>query len=249
MKCVLGIRWATRENYSFPELDGGALCVRLFLLSFSITLAKFAVFFFADDLGVAFWARTRIVGVATSSMKSNSRFLLDLKFKETDVVVEDVRNCWLFLIKYRNRDLMHLRIGCGVLDDFVIGCTEWRRQSSSRAFPIQFQQFSGFQSLIHFVQFIGRRLQLFVWTQTWYAPVVRAVLHWVHFTPDEFVYLFIHKIFSIFDLWVCCLFCVLLLWRWRSVKADSSRSLTADAIYRSSIKFHILGATSVDRDI
>ncbi len=46
----------------------------------SSTPAKFAVFFFADVFGVVL-GRTLIVGFATSSMKSNSLFLLTLKMK------------------------------------------------------------------------------------------------------------------------------------------------------------------------
>lgn len=48
--------------------------VRLLLFNFSMTLQNVAVFFLADDFGVVCWVRTRIVGAATSSIKSNSRF-------------------------------------------------------------------------------------------------------------------------------------------------------------------------------
>lgn len=63
-----------------PELQFFDDCiVRLFFFIASKTLANDAVFFFVAVFVFELGPRTRIVGAATSSMKSNSRFLFALK--------------------------------------------------------------------------------------------------------------------------------------------------------------------------
>lgn len=71
----------------------GVVCLFLFIAS--ITLEKWAVFFFADPLSAEFCVRTRIVdvGVETdgASSKSNSTFLvlLQLQLIETNFIISD----------------------------------------------------------------------------------------------------------------------------------------------------------------
>lgn len=75
-----------------------------------------------------------------------------------------------------------------------------RWQSSAGTFPCEFQHFTGFQSLIHFIQFVGRWFQFFVRTQAWYAPIVATVLWWIHR----------HRHFN-WALFYCCL--------WKGIKS------------------------------
>lgn len=65
---------STNRVYSFVDW-----IVRLFFFIASKTLAKLADFFFTDDFGVVIVRCTRIVGGGTSSIKSNSKFLLALQ--------------------------------------------------------------------------------------------------------------------------------------------------------------------------
>lgn len=61
-----------------PAAAPGCVVSRPCFFIASMTPAKLAVFFLAEPLGVEFWARTRIVGAATSSIKSKSLFLVGL---------------------------------------------------------------------------------------------------------------------------------------------------------------------------
>lgn len=238
---VVGL--TTSENYSFPELVGGALCVRLFLLSFSITLAKLAVFFFADDLGVAFCARTRIVGVATSSMKSNSRFLLDLKFKETVMVIEDGQNSPPFRQNWCTYAL-DVEFSMISLSDVLSGVGNLRPEH------FQFNSNNSPASNLWYIlsnSSADGSSSSFGPKHGMLQSSAFCCIESISRSTNLFIYFF--EIFSIFDLCGGCLLCVLLLWRRRSVKTDSSRSLIADAIYRSSNKFHIHVAAIVHCNI
>lgn len=152
-------------------------CTRLFFLIAFSTLAKLAGFFLVVVFDGGRW--TRIVGAASSSMKSNSKSLLSL------INWRNMREKWNIHEFHRNRLLSRLHklqrnsINRGILfrifvhfgfGDHFDRC----RRPSARALPAQFKRFASLQLPIHCVQFVFSRLELFIVAIARNTPVVRC---------------------------------------------------------------------------